>query len=213
MLRVIKKNMDYDWQKIFKEKTDHELYSIYQGQSQLPKCTIEFAKNELESRNFDFDKIDQHKLSWKILGLINEEQDSERQTTIGNRTFNPLKFFIILQVFTLVIVFLFSFFIFKDKDYLGAIAVFSILSVMLTIIFLINNYIYIRIVIRQTKRIEEINKLNKEADEQSQIITKYPQIEDIEYRKEMELNLRKKLIFIGITLLFIFLLLINHLKS
>lgn len=46
--------MIYHWNKIFKRKTAMELYKIYSGQVQLNSEAINYARIELENRNFDF---------------------------------------------------------------------------------------------------------------------------------------------------------------
>jgi hypothetical protein len=202
-------NMDYDWQKIFQDKTDEELYQIYIGHSQLPDDTIKFAKDELDIRNFEFDKMDRNRLSWQLPKLIDEEQYSERQTQFGKRIFLSFKTYLLI----LLGVFIITFFLFWGLEPLKHMAIFSMVSVFMTIITLSNNYIHIRMVIKQSKRIEEINRLKNELREQSQIIDEYPRIEDLKQRKDIEFDVRKKLILAGIFFLIISLLLMNQLKA
>jgi hypothetical protein len=58
--------MTYDWKEIFKNKTTRELYDIYSGKSALPDEPIQFAKEELDKRNFDFNNIESFKESSKL---------------------------------------------------------------------------------------------------------------------------------------------------
>jgi hypothetical protein len=66
--------MTYDWEEIFENKSDKELYEIYCGNSLLPELTIPLAKNELKKRKFDFENIELHKEAWK-LSRVEEEID------------------------------------------------------------------------------------------------------------------------------------------
>ena len=50
--------MDYDWEKIFENKTNKELYDIVVGKVVLSNDVILYARKELERRNFDFDSVD-----------------------------------------------------------------------------------------------------------------------------------------------------------
>jgi len=49
--------MSYNWEKIFKDKTNLELYNIYKGKTHLSGDAIEFAKKELECRNLDVNNL------------------------------------------------------------------------------------------------------------------------------------------------------------
>ncbi len=68
--------MDYNWPEIFKNKTTKELYDIYLGKSTLGPEQIEYARIELESRNFDFNNLDKQKQKWELERLIEEEKSS-----------------------------------------------------------------------------------------------------------------------------------------
>ena len=70
--------MKYNWTEIFKNKTDKELYNIYVGESSLGSEAEEFAKLELENRNFNFKNLDKHRKKWELENLIEEEKSNSR---------------------------------------------------------------------------------------------------------------------------------------
>ncbi len=66
--------MGYNWTEIFKKKTNKELYKIYLGKSSLGSEVEEFARIELESRNFNFKNLDKQRQKWELENLIEEEK-------------------------------------------------------------------------------------------------------------------------------------------
>lgn len=70
--------MAYDWKKIFANKTDKELYEIYSGNSFLPHETVEYARQELERRRFDFNDIESSKSAWKLSELLIEAESAQQ---------------------------------------------------------------------------------------------------------------------------------------
>lgn len=68
--------MDYNWTEIFKNKTTRELYDIYLGKSILGPEHKEYARIELERRNFDFDNLDKQRKKWELERLIEEEKSN-----------------------------------------------------------------------------------------------------------------------------------------
>jgi hypothetical protein len=80
--------MSYNWEKIFKNKTDKELYEIFLGRKQLGAEAKEFAELELKSRNFNFDNIDSHKKKWTLEKLIEEERNESGTYSLFRWTFN-----------------------------------------------------------------------------------------------------------------------------
>lgn len=66
--------MKYNWPEIFKNKSDKELYNIWLGKSLMGSEVIEFARIELERRNFNFKNLDKHLLKWELENLIEEEK-------------------------------------------------------------------------------------------------------------------------------------------
>lgn len=66
--------MKYNWTEIFKNKSDEELYNIWLGKSLMGSEVIEFARIELERRNFNFKNLNKHLLKWELENLIEEEK-------------------------------------------------------------------------------------------------------------------------------------------
>jgi hypothetical protein len=77
MLPVIEKFMQYDWEKIFNDKSDKELYDIFVGKTLLNQEAIKYAEDELKQRNFNFDNIEKHRKKWELESLINEIKDEK----------------------------------------------------------------------------------------------------------------------------------------
>ena len=67
--------MSYNWEEIFKGKSDKELLEIYLGEKHLNNEAKEYAEKELKSRKFDFDNIDSYKKRWMLEKLIEEERN------------------------------------------------------------------------------------------------------------------------------------------
>ena len=65
--------MSYNWEEICKNKTNKELYAIYNGKTQLPKEIESIAKNELDKRGFNFNKMEDNENGWKLSSLVEEE--------------------------------------------------------------------------------------------------------------------------------------------
>jgi hypothetical protein len=97
--------MDYDWQEIFKEKTNKELYDIYCGRSGLPVSAVEFAKIELEKRNFNFENIEDLAYEQKFNSLA--EEATKINLFLQNNPNSSLKFKLIMSIIAVVPLFLF----------------------------------------------------------------------------------------------------------
>ncbi len=72
--------MTYDWKKIFKSKTDRELYVIYKEINDLGTEAKKFAEAELHNRNFNFDNVDRQINEWKLNDLLEEEKEENTPT-------------------------------------------------------------------------------------------------------------------------------------
>ncbi len=89
--------MSYDWEKIFKEKTDKELYRIFIGKEKLNKEAKIFAEKELKTRNFNFKNIEKHKKKWELENLIEEEKTSNTYSFFSSNE----NYFLMMGVFGL----------------------------------------------------------------------------------------------------------------
>jgi hypothetical protein len=108
--------MEYNWAEIFKNKGTRELYNIYLGKSALGSEQIEYARIELERRNFDFVNLDKQRKKWELENLIEEEKSYR---SIFFRTYRSWEYLImgiagILITFFAVISFL-RFYLFDNS--------------------------------------------------------------------------------------------------
>ena len=94
--------MEYDWEEIFKNKTDKELFEIFSGKSFLPESAIPYAKKELEKRNFDFKNIDLYLKTWKLHSL--EEDIDSREDSIYKHKPVSLSYYIFFSIFGILVV-------------------------------------------------------------------------------------------------------------
>jgi hypothetical protein len=140
--------MTYNWEEIFEDKSDKELYEIYCGNSLLPVMTIPFAKNELKKRNFDFENMELHNEEWKLSRL--EEEIDYLKLEILRRT--PIS----LKTYTIIIIALVVFAVIVSHTFdLENRALFLSMTsgiVLVTISIIIERFIY-------KKRVESLNKL------------------------------------------------------
>ena len=70
--------MGYNWKKIFKSKTDKELFEISIGNKLLNEQAEKYAEKELKLRGFDFEKIDKYKKKWELERIYEEEREESR---------------------------------------------------------------------------------------------------------------------------------------
>jgi len=97
--------MGYNWEKIFSNKTDKELYKIYSGKSHLGNEAKSFAEIELKKRKFNFKNIDRHKKKWKLEKLIQDEREENKAVGPGiSKALHVLLSGILGTLFTLLMV-------------------------------------------------------------------------------------------------------------
>lgn len=140
--------MTYNWEEIFENKSDKELYDIYRGNSFLPEITIPIAKNELKKRNFDFDNIELHKDEWRLSSL--EEEIYFLKLELLRRTPISLKIYAIIVFVLVVVAVILSQTIYLDNNALFLSLTFGIMAV--TIVIISERFIY-------KKRVESLNRL------------------------------------------------------
>lgn len=129
-----KLNMSYNWEEIFKNKSNKELYNIYKGTSNLSDSTIPIAKNELINRNFDFDNMEANNAAWKLSSLIQEEDIYESEVNIRKLTYFSWKLFLLV----ITAITLFFFFIIPDSVNDGL----PMILAVATFLYILNNYLY-----------------------------------------------------------------------
>lgn len=112
--------MSYNWENIFKEKTDQELYKIFIGQTQLDSQAKDFAQKELQNRRFNFKNTDKVEKQWLLEKL--KQEDIEESKSIGYGVFNSKRYLLMtfigfgLLIF-LVVDFLLDLGLFSNKDF------------------------------------------------------------------------------------------------
>lgn len=105
--------MSYNWEKIFKSKSDKELYKIITGKTLLGGDAKHFAQKELNIRGFDLNNIEKHKKKWELESLI-KEHDTKNNSFFFQR--NSFQFLItgIIAIITLIVLTLDFFLGFSD---------------------------------------------------------------------------------------------------
>ncbi len=155
--------MSYDWEKIFKNKTNKELYDIVVGRKVLSKEAVNYAKTELEKRNFDFDNMEANRAAWEISSLI-EEEDYARLEITGRRAKHiSLKILFLIISGTVIIYFIVS--KFSDFDFPVELAL-LIISVS-ALFILLNNFQAKKQKQAQKKRLERIKELKKKLENEN----------------------------------------------
>jgi hypothetical protein len=98
--------MDYNWAEIFENKSDKELYNIYQGKSFLPRSVIPFAEDELKRRGFDFYNLELASETWRLSDIDEElEYLSLRNLEKPKVSFRQYLFIVLAVVLFTAIVF------------------------------------------------------------------------------------------------------------
>lgn len=170
--------MTYDWERIFEEKSDKELYEIYCGNSLLPETTVSYAKNELEKRNFDFNKMELHNEVWKLSSL--EEEIDYLRLEINRRTPASLKsiIFIILGLVIIAAIIIQTTNVEKKGIFLSLIVV----SMFISIIIITERIIY-------KKKVASLNQL---LEKKTKLVDKISENVNLNERQHVLENLTKE---------------------
>ena len=153
--------MSYDWKKIFKNKTDKELYDIVTGKQVLSNESVEYAKAELKKRGFNFNDIEIHKAGWNLSDLLIEEDNArkiinENEAKVLKYKELPVLITIILIIYLLVT---------KFTNFIIPISFLLIVIGLIIVTVLLINYQFNKQKQFQIKRIEQINKLKEKLEE------------------------------------------------
>ena len=203
--------MTYDWKEIFKNKTTRELYDIYSGKSALPEEPVQFAKEELDKRNFDF----------KNIGLFKESSKLEDITAdidylslgINRRTrFSIYAYLILILVFIPA-----TYIVFKIKkiDINTLYIILPSCIIILTITILITNLIY-KIRFKKLRDLIKIRlEIIKEFEDKGLIQEKLLLLENIEKQSDSRFkNVQKtnNILFIIATVMLILYAILSSIK-
>jgi len=200
--------MSYDWKKIFENKTNKELYQIYTGKTLLPDETFNYAKQELEKRNFDFNNMEANKSAWKLSELLIDKEDAEKVIQENNIKTIPTKTLYILIPGIIIIYIL----IVNVLNY--NIPIVYLLIMIGTTIFYVffTNFLFNKKKHEQKNRIERIYKLKEKLEENVPAEKMNPIKKDI-LRNIEEKNKSKKVlnyILLGIVMIFLLITIIKQ---
>jgi len=149
--------MSYNWEEILSNKSTKELYRIYKGKAGFAKETILLAKEELDSRNFDFNNIEFYRKSWRLSRLVQlqDTYDSE----VFRKKLSYISIWIYLIIISLITIIFLIFIPINEKLtlYLWAIGLTSF-------IVLINNLFYNKKQKTVKKRLKDIYNLKQELE-------------------------------------------------
>jgi hypothetical protein len=195
--------MDYNWTEIFKKKTTKELFEIYCGRTFLSISAIEYAKKELENRQFDFQGFHDYDLEKKYKALIDETSDLKIR--INSRRYYTKRYLLIATPIASLILFILSFFI------LHSIKMAIILSSCSAIIFLVSDLIDNRIRKKQLDRLQflksELQSLILEQTRRN-IEKKFSQ-EDFEKEIKIEYDKSRKFYLLVAIIFFVLIIILN----
>lgn len=193
--------MSYDWEKIFENKTNKELYEIYSGNSLLPNETVEYARQELEKRNFDFKDIDGNKSAWKLTELIIEKERAQNILNENKIKIIPYKsLYLLIPGILVVYVVLFEYFNINLTIY------FPFLMIVFTLLYVsFTNRVYAKQLEEQKERLKKITELKEKLENDLPVDKLNPIKIEIDRNIEENRKSNKVLRYIIIGLVFLFL--------
>jgi hypothetical protein len=168
--------MDYNWIEIFKEKSTKELYDIYCGNSFLPKTVIPIAKLELEKRKFNFDDIESFKDTLKLEDVERELDDLYIELSI--RPSFTVKSSIFMGSVSIISIIIF-FKLLNIELYPDALLVWLIITPLMIILIIVNNYIHKRFTIKFQNLEDKKSKILEKFENRGLIEHKLKLIEEL----------------------------------
>ena len=153
--------MTYNWQNIYKSKTNKELYDIYIGKISLSKEAQEIAKQELERRDFDFENMEVNYKAWKVLSLNEERKTFNLDILNQKRFFISLKHYLIFVVVALTIIMALSYY----QEFEGSYSELLTFLILSGVMVLLNNLMFRIQETKRKKRNREILDLTNEIGE------------------------------------------------
>jgi len=146
--------MTYNWEEIFKSKSDSELYEIFIGKSYLNSEAVDFAKAELLKRDFDFENIEKYQKKRELKRLIDEEQYERKRAKPLNLNSEYYLFLGITGLFSAILIII-GFYYYKSID-------FSIQDFVFSLIVSISACLIGFIVYKRKKKREKYRKIKIE---------------------------------------------------
>lgn len=194
--------MGYNWEEIFKSKSNKELYRIYKGDTTLPVEAKAYAERELELRKFDFNNMEANRDGWKLERLAGDE-------IIEAKTNSPIKVYYTKYHYPLffagILLVVFVLNDFNADINRSSITTFVALTVLMFIYVWINNYFYKK---RERERIErraEIVRLTEKLRNEGLLTNGSPIVEELKRNARDTIESDKKMAKIGTVVLVIWL--------
>lgn len=148
---------DYNWEEIFKGKTEKELVDIYKGKSFLDFEAEIYAGLELKNRNYDFNKIEQ-------FHIAKEEKLKKEISDFQNLDFKSSGYLKKLIIYSLGIIFVLIVLITNDFNSNFRFYEALIYLVVFVVSILTSKWSYKRFVRKKEEsiktKIELLNKMN-----------------------------------------------------
>ena len=170
--------MSYDWEKIFKTKTNKELYDKLAGKMILPKEVLEYARAELEYRNFYFNNMAANKTAWEISSLI-EEEEFARLGLSGNKA-KHISIKILLLIITGIFIIYILLSSFSGYDFPMEIPLFF--SFLASIYILMNNF-FAKKQKQTPERLEKIKELKEMLEKENLLTAESPMKKELSQQR------------------------------
>jgi hypothetical protein len=154
--------MDYDWEKIFENKTNKELYDIVVGKVVLSNDAILYARKELERRNFDFDNMELNNAAWKLSNLIEKEHYTRFILENSKQSLRSFKSFLIIIGLSLIAFYMVN----RFTDFNIPIELVLFFSGVVAILILFNNYTYRKYQQAHIRILNELSELKTQLDKE-----------------------------------------------
>jgi len=174
--------MNYDWEEIFKSKTNKELYDIVCGKTTLTSEAITYAKSELENRNFDFENMEANKDAWNLSSLIEEYDYANLEILRSKFNHVSIKRYLLIIAGTAIILLVFNKIQNQDLSFLYNALLISF--IIISILVVINNYISKKQKEKQNKRRDRIVALTEKLKKQNQLDYGTPIFNEIKRQSE-----------------------------
>jgi len=181
--------MSYDWEEIFKKKTDKELFEIVIGKVSLSYEAEGIAIAELRKRGVDVGNIELQNKIWKLSNLVSENYHS--------KLFWRGPVYISFKVYLIIIIGVSSICYYLDNYTNTAISLELFLGVLgyITAVVVIGNNLYKKNEREDAKKLHEIEKLREELFADSSIENK-EDLYNVLQKYERELNKEGNLVFV-----------------
>ena len=195
--------MAYNWKKIFKTKTNKELYDIVVGRKVLSNEAVEYAKAELDNRNFEYDDMEANNAVWEISRLVDEENLARLEIS-GSRA-KPISIKVLLLIILAICIFYFV-----APKYLGfdfPLGIFLFLVIFSTLYVVLNNFQAKKQKQTQIQRLERIKELKEKLEQENLLGGESPLFEEIKRYRIEEGERMKNLLLIVFVLVGIYMIL------